>query len=404
MHRSLFFLFLSTCFLAAEPALVLSESSLATRIHAQNPDLRAARWKIEEALGRLQQAGRPGRPRLDVEWEQDGHIRERELRVGVSRSFPVTQRLALEKSIGKAEVDAAEKEVRRVEQSLVQQARLAFFQALALKSRRSLLEKQQHEATEFAEKMSAQQQRAEASPLDAAQAKLDAARLLIDQRQLDAAEQVAFGELKELLGMRANEAIVVSGELPAIQQPAQGNIKQRADYQSSMSKVDAAQAEWQHAVVDRYDDLEAGVFLSHSRAEDAPNGYDRDVTFGFQLSIPLPFGNNNSGRIRETKAKIERRQQEVRALVAEAQNQAATATAEMQQWKLLDQQLEKDLMPLAREQLSLAEKSYQAGQGDLPSIIRARAQWRELALSQIDARREYHLARIRYEASVAAQP
>jgi len=133
MHRTLFFLFLSSCFLAAEPALVLSESSLATRIHSQNPDLRAARWKIEEALGRLQQAGRPGRPRLNVEWEQDGHIRERELRVGVSRSFPVTQRLVLEKSIGKAEVDAAEKEVRRVEQSLVQQARLAFFSRLSAK-------------------------------------------------------------------------------------------------------------------------------------------------------------------------------------------------------------------------------------------------------------------------------
>lgn len=403
MHRSLLFSLLFLFPLAAEPALILSESSLASRIHAQNPDLKAARWKIEEALGRLQQSGRLARPKLNLDWQQDGRAREHELRIGMSRAFPVTQRLALEKSIGKAQVEAAEREVAKAEQSLVQQARLVFYQALALKSRRHMLEKQQVEAREFAEMMAKQQARAEASPLESAQAKLDAASLAIEQRQLDAAEQPIFGELKSLLGMAAGEHIAVSGELPALQPAASGNIAARADYRSAMSKVSSARAEWEHAMVDRYDDLEAGVFLSQNRSEDAPKGYDRDVTVGFELSIPLPFGNDNSGKVREAKAKIERRKQELRALTAEAQQQAAATLAEMEQWKLLDRQIETELLPLAREQVDLADQTYRQGQGDLQSIFRARAQWRTLSLSQIDARREYHLARVRYESAVAAK-
>jgi cobalt-zinc-cadmium efflux system outer membrane protein len=400
MVRSILYSLLVISPVLAQPALILSESSLAGRIHAQNPDLKAARWKIEEALGKWQQAGRPSRPKLDVEWEHDAQFREGEIKVGFSRSFPITDRLKWEKEIGKAKLEAAEMEVRRVEQEIIAEARLVFIKALALKSRRQWMALDQKEAKDFAELIKQNQQRAEASPLDAAQAQLDAATLLIEQKQLDAEEVTLLAELKKLLGMRPADNITVGGELPPLFQAAAGKIETRADYQQALREVDRARSTVGRELASRYDDLEAGVFLSGMRREDAPDGYGEDVMFGFQFSIPLPFWDDNSGNIAAAKAGVQRREQEANAIITNARHDAQGANAEMIEWKKLDQQISTELMPLAEQQLKLSQQAYTQGQGELPNIFRARAQKRQLALAQIDARSAYHQARVRRETSL----
>lgn len=383
----------------AEPALVLSESNLAARIHSQNPDLKAARWKIQEALGKWQQAGRPSRPKLDVGWEHDSRFREGELRVGMSRSFPITNRLTWEKEIGKAKLEAAEMEVLRVEQELIAEARLLFVQALALKGRRQWMALDQKEAGEFAEQLQRNQQRAEASPLDAIQAKLDAATLLIEQKQLDAKEVTLLAELKKLLGMRHDDAIAVGGDLPPLHPAAEGNIERRADYQQALREVDQARSSVGRELASRYDDLEAGFYVSGARRQDAPDGYSKDVMLGFQFSIPLPFWDDNSGNIAAANAGVERRTLEAKAILANAKHDAQGANAEMLEWKKLDQKITNELLPLAEEQLKLSQQAYAQGQAELANLSRARAQKRQLMLARIDARSSYHLARVRYEST-----
>jgi len=394
----LFFTFIVSN-ISAEPTLILSEASLADRIHSQNPDLKAARWKIQEALGQWQQAGRPSRPRLDVQWQQTPDLREGQFQVGFSRSFPITQRLAWEKEISKSALEAAEMEVRRTEQVIIAEARLIFVQALALKSRRKAMATQQQEAEAFAEAVKKNQQRAEASALDAAQAKLDAASLLIEQKQLDAQEITLLTSLKKLLGMQPADRISAGGELPPLHAAAAGDFSRRADYQQALREVDRARNSVQRELANRVDDLEAGVYLSGMRQEDAPEGLRSDLMLGFQLSIPLPFWNDNSGNIATAKAGVERSEREAKAILAHAQNDATGATAEMQEWKKLDQQITAELMPLAEEQLKLAQEAYARGQGELATIFRARAQKRQLTLARIDARSDYHQARIRRESA-----
>jgi cobalt-zinc-cadmium efflux system outer membrane protein len=404
MVRSILFLFLCVSTAVAEPALILTEASLAGRIHAQNPDLKAARWKIQEALGKWQQSGRPSRPRLDVQWQQTPDFREGEVKFGLSRSFPITQRLAWEKEISKSNLEAAEMEIRRVEQELIAEARLIFVQALALKSRRQTMAVQQQEAEAFADAVKKNQQRAEASALDAAQAKLDAASLLIEQKQLDAQEITLLTSLKKLLGMQPADKISAGGELPPLHDAAAGDVSRRADYQQALRAADGARNTVQRELANRFDDLEAGVYLSGMRQEDAPQGFRSDLMLGFQLSIPLPFWDDNSGNIAAAKAGVERREREAKAILAHAQNDASGATAEMREWKKLDQQITTELLPLAEEQLKLAQEAYARGQGELATIFRARAQKRQLTLARIDARSSYHQARIRSESARAAQP
>jgi cobalt-zinc-cadmium efflux system outer membrane protein len=394
----LFFTFIVSN-ISAEPTLILSEASLADRIHSQNPDLKAARWKIQEALGQWQQAGRPSRPRLDVQWQQTPDLREGQFLVGFSRSFPITQRLAWEKEISKSALEAAEMEVRRAEQVIIAEARLMFVQALALKSRRQAMAAQQQEAEAFAEAVKKNQLRAEASALDAAQAKLDAASLFIEQKQLDAQEITLLTSLKKLLGMQPADRISAGGELPPLHGAAAGDFSRRADYQQALREVDRARNSVQRELANRVDDLEAGVYLSGMRQEDAPEGLRSDLMLGFQLSIPLPFWNDNSGNIATAKAGVERSEREAKAILAHAQNDATGATAEMQEWKKLDQQITAELMPLAEEELKLAQEAYARGQGELATIFRARAQKRQLTLARIDARSAYHQARIRRESA-----
>ena len=63
---------------------------------------------------------------------------------------------------------------------------------------------------------------------------------------------------------------------------------------------------------------------------------------------------------------------------------------------------EAKLIPLANEQSELAEGAYRNGQGDLQSVLRAREQQLELSASRVEALRNFHHARIRFEAAIAA--
>jgi outer membrane protein TolC len=385
--------------ISAEPELILTESNIADRIHIQNPDLKAARWKIQEALGQYQQSGRPARPSLDVQWSHDSRLREGEVKIGVTRSFPVTDRLQWEKAISKAQLEAAEMEIRRVEQQLVTDARLILIQVIALKNRRQWMTLEEKEAREFAAQLQKNQQRAEGSALEATQAKIDAASLLIEQKQLDAREVALQAELRNLLGMPIGASIHTSNELPALMPAAGGSLTQRADYQQTLKQIDTAKNRVQRELSNRYDNLDAGIFLSGMRQQDLPSGYNNDVMLGFQLSIPLPFGDDNSGNIATAKAQVERFHEEAKSILAKAKHESQGASAEMLEWKKLDAQITDELLPLAEEQLKLAIQAYTQGQGDLSSIFRARTQKRQLLLSRVDARSSYHLARIRLQAA-----
>ncbi|MFN5738960.1 MAG: TolC family protein, partial [Akkermansiaceae bacterium] len=128
-------------------------------------------------------------------------------------------------------------------------------------------------------------------------------------------------------------------------------------------------------------------------------GFDNETIIGFKLSIPLPFWNNNQGNIDAATARHNRKEQEVKALANQINHESNTALTEIRQWAALITELEDKLLPLAKEQTDLLEKSYKQGQGDLQLVLNSRQQTLELLASKIDATREFHLANIRHQAS-----
>lgn len=386
--------------LHAQPAVIVTLASVGDRIHNQNPSLAAARLRIEEARGRLNQAGRLENPRLETSLEHNPKFREGKIEIGLSQQFPVTGRLRLEKEIKRTELDAAHIEVREVERQLTGQAREAVVKLLAIRERRGLLNKQADLTRDFAERLSKIAAKGEGSPLDAGQAKLEAAGVAMELRQLDATEAALAGTLKPLLGMRPDEAVSIGGTLPeAVLPDTAVDPSRRPDFQ--IAKLEARAAA-QGVVLEQFrsrEDWEGGFFTGVERSEDVPEGYETEAMVGIQLKIPWPLWNRNEGNIQEARAKQARVEKEAVALSRGIRLEAGSARAEMEQWAKMIHEIDDTLLPLADEQTDFATTTYQNGQGEIQAVLRSREKRLQLVLARLEALQEFHLARVRHEAA-----
>ncbi len=385
----------------ARSRVVVTLSSVGDRVRAQNPDLAAARLRIHEAAGRARQSGRLANPELETSYEQNPSSREGRVEIGIFQKFPVTNRLHLEKEITGAAIQSAEAEVRDVERRLTAEARALVVRCLVLRERHGLLARQAAMAEAFAGQLAASAAKGEAAALDAGQARLEAGSVVLEQRRIRLEESGLLDQLKLLLGMPPDAALVVSGRLPEMSLPASpATPGARPDYQAARLDERVAAGKLALAHARRHDDIEGGLFASGERSEDAPLGYENEAVIGLRVSFALPFWNRNEGEIGEARAVHERKRMETAALAAGIRHEAAAALAAMRQWADVARETGDTLLPLADEQVALAEKAFRSGQGDLQAVFRAREKHLQLFLARLDALREYHLARVRHEAAL----
>lgn len=401
--------FLSVLLLAAAslPALALDlpYSRLPAQVRSHNPGLAAARLAVNEAQGRLLQSGRLANPEAGFSFQHDDRFREGSLALSFDQKFPLTARLRLEKDLSARLVKAAELEVADTARKLVAQTQALAVKLLSLDQQRTLRQQQ----AELAQKLSAfaakRAESGELSPLDAAQAQVDAQRILLDSRVLETERIALLGELRPLLGLQAGENLSVSGELPRAAMPAAGSgWQQRPDYQLAKLKEQAAGVEIDLAKAGKWEDVTAGVFVEGERMEDAPEGLQRTPFFGLRFSLPLPLWNKNEGKIQQHTAAAQRAVLETRALALSIQSEAAAARADMAAQLSLATETQDKLLPLVQQQADKLEKAYEQGQTDLLTVLRARDQRLQLEAAVLNARREFHLARIRYETASGTTP
>lgn len=395
MSRLLLFLLTPTLGLAAELPL----HGIAARVRSHHPMLKAARLAIEEARGRQLGSGRLANPRLESSFQNESRVSPRTLLFGIEQSFPLTKRLTLEKQLTSQLVTAAELEVRDVERRFIAEARALAVKIVALEKQRALRQQQMdlaHKLSEFAKSRAA---KGELSPLDAAQAQVDAQRLLLEGRRLETERISVLGALKPMLGLAPDESCMITGELPALVMPGILPWERRADYQMARTRTQAAQTDAALARSKRMQDVSAG-FFSAQEMQDQSNGQrERTGYVGFRISIPLPFWNRNQGEIAEKRATAERQRLEAEALGKQIASEADTARKEMQANADLARETRDKLLPLVIEQTQKLERAYEAGQTDLMTILRARDQRLQLEAAALDAARDFHLARIRYESA-----
>ena len=380
----------------AEPGTVVTLSSIGERVRRDNPDLKAARFIIDEAVGKLRQSGRLENPEFESELEHNTGFDYGRLEIGLSQKLPVTNRLSLEKDLGETQVLAAQAEVREVTNRLVGEASEALVRVLAIRERMKLLGEQAKISNELAEFISDVAKRGEASSLEAGQARLEASRFVTQNRQLAATEQQALGVLKPLLGIPLRKAVIVSGSLPSLRLPEGADEVERPALEIARLAVLSAEQQTEIERTKRYGDVRAGIYAAGENIGRSEN----EGIVGIRFSIPLAFWDKNEGNIGAAEAKAKRRRQEVTALNQGIRLEAEAARAEMLEWAKLARETEQTLLPQAVEQTELAEQAYRNGQGDLLTVLRSREQRLELAAAQLEALQNFQLALVRYRTAL----
>lgn len=391
----------TACVWSRDVALTVEGASAHALRH--NADLAAARLRIDEAGGRLRQAGRFSNPEIEAEYRQNVRSRENTVGIALTQKFPLTARLRLEKAVSTAQLAAAEAEVRDAGRLLAADVQAAAVRLLALRGRHALAERQLGNSREMADFTSRRVSLGEASATDALQVELEAQQLATELLRLDAEGAALAAALRPLLGLGAADSVEITG---ALAEPAprewRASPGERADIAALRHHAEAARHGAALAKAQRWEDIGVGVIAGRERAEDVPAGLQTDTTVGVKVSFPLPLWNRNEGRIAETAAAAARRQQEVDALAVRAAAEAAGARTEMRALAKLAVQLDAVLLPKSAQVEEQLRAAYGTGQAALPDVLRARDQRLQLRRQQLDALRDYHLARIRHAAATGA--
>lgn len=394
-----FLLFLTAA--SSASALTLSLSDIGPRVRAAHPSLKAARMAVDEARGRQLGAGRLSNPSVGLDSRNETYLSPGDVMFSLDQSFPITKRLRLEKQLTAQLVTAAELEVKDAERRLISEAQTLAVQILAIEQQRSLRKQQTELAAKLSEFVTGRAKAGELSALDAAQAQVDAQRLIVEARKLEGESRSLLGTLKPMLDLDPDDALSLSGELTEMNVPGKGaNWAVRADYQLAEAKLIASQTDIGLAKANKWQDVNAGIFAGPETQNMSGEDRRTNGVIGFRISLPLPFWNKNEGQVAEKTAAAERANLEQAALGKQIRSDAENARKDMQMSHDLARETRDKLLPLVIEQTGKLEKAYESGQTDLLTILRAREQRLALEAAALDAVRDFHLARIRYETAI----
>lgn len=400
-HSSIF-LFFACATSALAGTVSLSIEGAADYALKRNPTLAAARLRIEEARGRLQQSGRLSNPELELDFTRNTVGREGSAGISLMQRFPLTSRLRHEKAVSRAELAAAEAEVRDAERKLAAEARTAAVKLLALSGQRDLRTKQLGNSRELSEFLNKRVAKAEASQVDVSQVELESRQIEVENLMLAADEAVLLGELRPLLGVVGDDRIEITGELPAPKGiPATREVSGRADILAAESRAEAARSIVLEQRARRWEDVGIGASYTRERTLDEPEPIETEQIIGFRFSLPLPIWNNNSGRIREAEAAAARAEKEVDATKLTANSEVIAAQSAMRAYAKLIGELDDQVLPAATRIEEQLRASYSTGHTPLNDVLRARTRRLELQRQRLDALRDYQLARIRHSAATS---
>ncbi|MES2595785.1 MAG: TolC family protein [Verrucomicrobiota bacterium] len=401
MLRSTYLLLPLLALTSSASAVTLTLSDIGPRVRSSHPSLIAARMAVEEARGRQLGAGRLSNPSVGLDSRNETYLSPGQVVLSLDQSFPVTRRLRLEKQLTRQLVTAAELEVKDAERRLISDAQTLGVQILAIKQQRDLRQQQTNLASKLSEFVAGRAKAGELSALDAAQAQVDAQRLIVEARKLEGESRSLIGMLKPMLNLDPDDTLLISGALPEMAVPGKGaNWVMRADYQLAEAKLIASQTDIGLAKANKWEDVRAGIFAGPEYQNVTGSDRRTNGVIGFRFSLTLPFWNKNEGQVAEKTAAAERVRLEQSALAKQIRSDVENARKDMLTSYDLAHETRDKLLPLVIEQTGKLEKAYESGQTDLLTILRAREQRLQLEATALDAVRDFHIARIRYESAI----
>ncbi|MGH7799986.1 MAG: TolC family protein [Thermodesulfobacteriota bacterium] len=370
----------------------------------ENRDLRAARIQVDEARGRLTQAGVFPNPALESNFIFDSIFAnegERTFSTGIFQPFPLSGRIGAQKRVARVDIKRTFAELADLERGLVRDVRRAFIELLAIDEQIKLQDTLINLNSELVGAIQAGIKEGLASEKD-----LNAVAIALQQARqekevLIAQRKSKVLELNRLLGKPPTFSFLLQGNLEyeALKGLSDYSLErafaQRPDLRFVELNIDLARADLGLAKALRFEDIIAGIFYERDRdVLDIPEGEipNIDQFIGFRLSIPLPFFDRKQGLVAEARARERRAEESVEALkleigqeVNDALNRVTTLSALLETYK-------SGILKTAEDNVRLVEGGYKQGLVGIAEVIQSRQQFATLTSSYINTVRDYQIA------------
>jgi outer membrane protein, heavy metal efflux system len=370
----------------------------------ENRDLRAARIQVEEARGRLTQAGLFPNPSLESNFSFDSLFAnegERTFSTGISQPIPLSGRIGAQKRMARVDIKRTFADLADTERKLVRDVRRDFIEILAIDEQIKLQDTLINLNSDLTKAIKAGIKEGLASEKDLNAISISLQQAKLEKEVLISQRKSKVLELNRLLGMPLAFSFLLKGNLEY--EPIKGLTSysvekayaQRPDLRFAELGIKLAGADLALAKALRFEDITVGISYQRDRTIlDIPEGNipNTDNLIGFKLTIPLPFFNRNQGRIAEARARERRAEESVEALKLEINQEVSDALNRVNTLSALLRTYRSGILKTAEDNIRLVEGGYKQGLAGIAEVIQSRQQFATLKSSYINTVRDYQIA------------
>lgn len=349
-----------------------------------NPAIRQASASAHKGMGLRDQVGRRPNPMLEYNGEQLGDAGTDQHMLTISQDFVTADKLGLNQQVLDQAVQAQLWEVEAQRRRVLTDIRVSFYDALAAQRRYHLASDFQAVAAKGVKVAVSRKAALEGSQPEILQAEIQQQEVELQQQQAEYELLAAWKELTATIGLPDLPLGDLSGDLPIeSDQPAWETVylkllAESPEIQAASSRIAKSQANLNRQGVQRI----PNVSLSVGVGTDLGTGSE----FGqVGVGIPLPIHNKNEGNIAAAQAEYcracqdrERLRMNLKARLARAAKDHDSALAAVHRY-------EAQILPKAKESLTLSEQAYAAGEFTFLQVLTARRTYFDSNLQAVDA-------------------
>jgi cobalt-zinc-cadmium efflux system outer membrane protein len=351
-----------------------------------NPAIRQASASAHKGMGLRDQVGRRPNPTLEYNGEQLGDAGTDQHMLTISQDFVTANKLGLNQQVLDQAVQAQLWEVEAQRRRVLTDVRVSFYDALAAQRRYALASDFQTVAVKGVKVAVSRKAALEGSQPEILQAEIQQQEVELQQQQAEYELQAAWKELTATIGLPDLPMSDLIGDLPV-------EANQR-DWETVYLELTAASPEIR-AASSRISKAQAN--LNRQGVQRIPNvnlsvGVGTDLGTGSEfgrvgVGIPLPLHNKNEGNIAAAQAEycracqdLERLRMSLKARLARAAKDHDSALAAVRRY-------ESQILPKAKESLTLSEQAYAAGEFTFLQVLTARRTYFDSNLQAVEAKR-----------------
>lgn len=379
---------------------------------AHNAELEAARKEINAARAMVQQARLRANPMLDVEGKrQVPPGRDNTVMAGVTLPLELNGRVPTRVAVAEREVAVREREFANRERVLAGEVRMKFGEALAEALKLSFTDQLVEANQQSFNLIAARVIEGATPPLEQNMALVELNRLKSKRETAEGKVEVAFLELRNLMGMPPEQPLRIRGDfdhlidqLPPVADATSQALRERPDLQGfraveslAAARIEQARAEgrWDASVTAGYERMHAGFPQFGTDEHGALAPIESNFHYlKLGVSITLPVRNKNQGAIEAAVADSEAAKSRTAFAELTVRREVAAAYAQYDRAVKAEEIFRVGARDPAKANLEVVRQTYELGARTLLDYIAEQRRFIELENDFIDAQLAVYNARV----------